>query len=167
MSTISDAVKKRRDEEDEPSKATAGPRLVEVHVPKDHSARNTLLVAVLGVLVLTGAVLGGYVLLGRLGAFDRPAAAPDAADVEEAVPDTPQPDPTETAVQPKPPEPEADPLARLKLEGIFRDPMDPRAVINGHRLKLGGTVEGFKLVAIEEDRVVLEREGKQYELTLE
>jgi hypothetical protein len=164
MSTISDALKKRRDEEDEPSKETAGPRVVEVHVPKDHTARTTLLAVVLGVVVLTGAAIGGYVVLGRIGAFDRPPAPQPTRT--ESHPQTP-PGPTEAVTETGPPVQETAPEARLKLEGIFSDPIDPRAVINGRTLKLGGTVEGFTLVVVEEDRVVLERQGRRYELTLE
>ncbi len=171
MSTISDALKKRRDEEAEPSTETRGPRVVEVHVPKDHSARNILLVTVLAVVLLTGAVVGGYALLGKMGAFDRrpappPVGPPRGADVP-AVSETPSLGPTEPTTERGPAEEETDPLAGLKLQGIFADPLDPRAVINDRRLKIGGTVKGFKLVAVEADRVVLERGGKRYELVLE
>lgn len=165
MSTISDALKKRRGEEDRPSKQTAGPRVVEVHVPKDHTARTALLAAVLGVVVLTGAVIGGYVLLGRFGAFDRPATAPQPTRTE-SLPQTP-PGTTKAVTDAERPAQDAAPESRLKLEGIFYDPVDPRAVVNGRTLKLGGTVEGFTLVVVEEDRVVLEREGRRYELTLQ
>jgi len=166
MSTISDALKKKRDEDDEPSAETAEPRLVRVEVPRDHSARNTLLVAVLGIVVAAGAVVGGYALLGKMGAFDRPpATAPPATGTREtpAVGETTQPPRGEVA----PVEPETDPAAGLKLQAIFPDPIDPRVVINNRTLKLGGTVEGFRLVAVGEDRVVLERAGKRYELSMQ
>ena len=170
MSTISDALKKRRDEEAEPSVETAAPRVVEVHVPKDHSARNILLVTVLAVVLLTGAVVGGYVLLGKMGAFDRrPAPPPEPREIDKApgVSERGPQEPAETVRDTGASERDTDPLAGLKLQGIFADPLDPRAVINDRRLKIGSTVEGFKLVAVEEDRVVLERGGKRYELVLE
>ena len=166
MSTISDAIKKRRDEEDKPSAETATPRVVQVDVPKDHSARNTFLAAVLGAVVLAGAVIGGYAILGKIGAFDRrPAATPDVTATQEtpAVTGTGQ----ETVKETETTEPATAPPTTPKLQGIFPDPIEPSAIINGRRLKLGGEVDGFKLVAVDEDRVVVERGGRRYELVLE
>ena len=169
MSTISDAIKKKREQEDHPSPETATPRVVHVEVPKDHSVRNTLLAAVLGALVLGGAVLGGYTILGRMGAFDQPPGAspgPKAAEQPGVVGETTRTQ-TEPAEGPVAGEQETASPATPTLEGIFPDPIEPTAVINGRRCKLGGVVDGFKLVAVEDDRVVVEREGKQYELVLE
>jgi hypothetical protein len=168
MSTISDAIKKKREQEGQPSPETATPRVVHVEVPKDHSVRNTLLAAVLGALVLGGSVLGGYALLGKMGAFDRPpgvAPGPRAGEQPAVVRETPPR--TEPAENPAAGEQNPASPATPTLEGIFPDPVEPSAVINGRRCKLGGVVDGFKLVAVENDRVVVEREGKQYELVLQ
>jgi hypothetical protein len=169
MSTISDAMKKKRDQEDHPSPETVAPRVVHVEVPKDHSVRNTLLAAVLGALVLGGAVLGGYSLLGTMGAFDQHPGAPPRPKAAEqpAVGVSPTTAAqTEPAEAPATGEQDTASPATPTLEGIFPDPIEPTAVINGRRCKLGGLVDGFKLVAVEDDRVVVEREGKQYELVL-
>jgi len=169
MSTISDALKKKRGEEHEPSKETAAPRIVEVQVPKDHTVRTTLLATVLGVLVLTGAVVGGYALLGRMGAFDpRPTAPqPPAAPNHPPEAQTEKPNDVENDDEAGPAAEHTQAPALPKLEGIVNDPVEPRAFINGRILKLGRSVDGYTLVAIEEDRVVLEREGRRYELVLE
>ena len=163
MSTISDALKKKRDEEEEPSPETAGPRVVEVHVPKDRTTRNALLIAFIGALVLTGVAIGGYALFGRMAPSGRrPAATPPSTDADQApvAPETTQRDTATT----QPDTTATEPTAGLILQGVFPDPIDPRAVISGRRLKLGDTIEGFTVIAIEADGVVLERTGKRYKL---
>ena len=168
MSTISDALKKKRGEEDEPSKETSAPRIVEVHVPKDHSARNTLLATVLGVLVLCAAIAGGYVLLGKMGATDRRAPArpaPPATAVTPATTVTPASEVPATHVET--PATGAEAPALPKLQGIMGNRFDPSAIINGRKVKLGDTIDGYKLMAVEEDRVVVERDGTRHELYLQ
>ena len=162
MSTISDALKKKRGEDDGPSKETAAPRIVEVHVPKDHSARNTLLATVLGVLVLCAAVAGGYVLLGKMGSTDRRAPARTAPPARAGTPA-----PEAPATHAETPATVADAPVLPKLQGIMGNRFDPSAIINGRKVKLGDTIDGYKLMAVKEDRVVVERDGTSHELYIQ
>lgn len=165
MSTISDAMKKKRDEGDQPSPETAGPRIVQVEVPKDHTMRNVLLATVLGAIVLAGVVIGGYLVIQELRA-NRPAPSqPEAGQTPS--PDTPVETGHGAGVVEDPATTEPAEPAVPELEGIFPDAINPSALLNGRRYKPGAVVDGFTLVAIEDDRVVLEREGKRYELVLE
>ncbi len=165
MSTISDAMKKKRDEGDEPSPEAAGPRLVQVEVPKDRALRNIFLGTLLAAVVLAGVVVGGYLLIRQLRTTPGRTTEPDAGRTPSpgAVVEPGQ----EPGVVTGPETTEADEPALPELTGIFPDPIQPIALLNGRRLKLGGVVNGFTLVAIEEDRVVVEREGTRYELVLE
>ena len=165
MSTISDAMKKKRDEGDQPSPEAAGPRIVQVEVPKDHTLRNVLLGTVLAAIVLAGVVVGGYLLIQELRSTRPQTSGPEAGQTSSpgAVVEAGQ----EAGVADKPETTEAQEPALPELQGIFPDPINPSALLNGRRLKPGAVVDGFTLVAIEENRVILEREGERYELILE
>jgi hypothetical protein len=39
-------------------------------------------------------------------------------------------------------------------------------MLNGHRVRPGDVVDGYTVVAIEEERVRLERNGEKFDLTL-
>ncbi len=165
MSTISDAMKKKRDEGDQPSPEAEGPRVVQVEVPKDHTLRNVFLGTVLAVIVLAGVVVGGYLLIQELRTRRGRTTEPDVGHTLSpgaVVEPGQKPDVVEGPETTEPGEP-----ALPELQGIFADPIQPIALLNGRRLKLGGVVDGFTLVAIEEDRVVVEREGTRYEIVLE
>lgn len=43
----------------------------------------------------------------------------------------------------------------IRLNGVFFNPDEPMALINNHVLRIGDTVEGFLLVDIKEDSVIL------------
>ena len=165
MSTISDAMKKRRDEGDQPSPEAAGPRVVQVEVPGDHTLRNILLGTVLAAIVLAGVVIGGYLVIQQLRSSRPPASEPKAGQAPS--PGTTVEGGQETGVIEEPVTTEPEQPAVPELQGIFPDPINPTALLNGRRYKPGAVVEGFTLVAIEEDRVVLEREGTRYELVFE
>ncbi|UCD48760.1 MAG: hypothetical protein JSW27_14645 [Phycisphaerales bacterium] len=53
-----------------------------------------------------------------------------------------------------------------KLEAITVDPQGRRALIDDKLLRLGETLEGFKLVAIDGESVTFERGGQQIQLEL-
>lgn len=177
MSTISDAMKKKRDEEPRPSAATSGPRVVQVHVPKDHTARNIVLAVVLGAVIVVGAVVGGYALLGRMNAFERsqPSGTPSSSveprttEVREPAAGTGQNETgTTTDSQDRTPvETTSGGSALPTLEGTFPDAVNPVALINGRRVRPGDVVDGYTVVAIEESRVRLERDGETFDLVIE
>ncbi|MBN1917126.1 MAG: hypothetical protein JW889_04375 [Verrucomicrobia bacterium] len=160
MSTISDAVSKKRSEGDEPPREARSPRVVHVEVPKDHTARNMLLAGLVAAVVLTGVFVGGYFVLARMRASEpRPATEPASGTVTQPSGGNEQTGPTSgdaTAESGLP-----------KLQGIFPDRVDPIALINGRRVRPGGLVDGYTLKAIGDNRVTLERDGRQYELVLE
>ena len=175
MSTISDAVSKKRNEGDGPRATGAQaadshtPRVVRVEVPKDHAARNMLLGALLVALLLTALLVGGYAILDRMGAFKpQPAAAPPPGAGHQAGPTSVDTTRVEnTGVQPGNAAGESGQPALPKLQGILGDRVAPIALINGRRIRPGGVVDGYTLKAVGDDRVTLERDGKQYELILE
>jgi hypothetical protein len=129
-----------------------------------------ILVVVFGAVVLVGAVVGGYALLGRMKAFERshtpdvrpPRTQEPAGVVETGEGRTGQ----ENATGRTPDEPASEQAALPTLEGIFPDTVDPIAVLNGRRVRLGDVVNGYTVAAIEEERVRLERDGRKYDLTL-
>jgi hypothetical protein len=171
MSTISDAMKKKRDEEPRPSAETAGPRVVQVRVPRDHTARNLILVVVFGAVVLVGAVVGGYALRGRIKALEhsrtpdvRPPVTEEPAGVVETGTGRTGP---ESTTERTPDEPASAQTALPALKAIFPDAVNPSAVLNDRRVHLGDVVNGYRVVAIEEERVRLERDGRKYDLTIE
>jgi len=174
MSTISDAMqKKRRDDDDRPSPDSHSPRLVRVEVPKDHTMRNMLLGTLVAALLLTGLLVGGYTILDRMGAFDRrPAAGPTPNAPMPPGRDGQQPGPNHGtpavvdnggATPPDNAATESGTPPLPTLQGILGGPVDPAALINGRRVRPGDVVGGYTLKAIGEDHVVLERDGKLYE----
>jgi len=56
--------------------------------------------------------------------------------------------------------------ARHRLEAITVDPQGKRALIDDKLLRLGETLEGFRLVAIDTESVAFERDGQHIQLEL-
>ncbi len=56
--------------------------------------------------------------------------------------------------------------ARIELGGIVWSETEPRALLNDRIVATGGYVEGFSVVRIEEDRVVLEKDGATISLSV-
>jgi hypothetical protein len=172
MSTITDAVTKKRNESDGAGAAhgsspeTRGPRVVRVEVPKDHTVRNTLIGGLVVALVLTGLLVGGYALLDQMGAFS-PRPSIESPSGTATQPPGPGTDETDVAVEPGDTTGASGQPTLPELQGIFPDRVDPIAVLNGKRVRPGAVVAGYTLKAIGEDRVTVERDGRQYELILE
>jgi hypothetical protein len=98
-------------------------------------------------------------------AVEKKAAAPAPLKVEEALASRPQPTselPAQalapTAAQAAALEPPLVPRrpVALALKGIIWDARAPLAIVNDAVLGLNDTVEGFKVVSIEQERIVLE-----------
>lgn len=56
--------------------------------------------------------------------------------------------------------------ARHRLEAITMDPQGERALIDDRLLRLGETLEGFELVAIDKESVTFEQGGQRVQLEL-
>ena len=124
----------------------AGPRLVQVEVPKDRTLRNMFLGSVLAAIVLGGLAVGGYLLVHRLsGARGRTAEPePSTPSPGSVVEPQQEPEPVEPAETPEASEP-----ALPELTGIFPDPIQPIALLNGRRLKLGGNIRAHDKTGIQ------------------
>ncbi|HEY1435031.1 MAG TPA: hypothetical protein VGG65_06625, partial [Thermoanaerobaculia bacterium] len=55
---------------------------------------------------------------------------------------------------------------RLELGGIVWSETEPRALLNDRIVGTGAYVEGYTVVKIEEDRVVLEKDGATISLSV-
>lgn len=76
---------------------------------------------------------------------------------------------TPPAAQPPLPVPAAEPnetTPSFTLSGIVYSQQLPLAVINGQALKKGQDIEGAKILDIQEDKVILEKDGKNITLFL-
>ncbi len=58
-------------------------------------------------------------------------------------------------------------FADMTLEGIIYDPRGERlAIVNGKIVKASDNVGGFAVISVEEERVVLQKDGKEFILQL-
>ncbi|HTR02705.1 MAG TPA: hypothetical protein VMN82_05870, partial [Thermoanaerobaculia bacterium] len=55
---------------------------------------------------------------------------------------------------------------RIELGGVVWSESEPRALLNDRVLGVGAYVEGYSVLRIEEDRVVLEKDGATLTLTV-
>jgi type II secretory pathway component PulC len=54
----------------------------------------------------------------------------------------------------------------LELGGIVWSEQDPRALVNDRVVGVGAYVQGYTIETIQEDRVVLEKDGKRITVTV-
>jgi hypothetical protein len=96
----------------------------------------------------------------RAGLRNSPSAqtvlAPSSS--EHSVPAAPSRPPTAVITAPATPE--------LHLDGIVASATNPVAVVNGRLLGLGETIEGYKVIRIENNEVELEKDGAKTVLRL-
>ncbi|EWC42773.1 MSHA biogenesis protein MshK [Stutzerimonas stutzeri KOS6] len=62
--------------------------------------------------------------------------------------------------------PERQPLATLQLQAIFRSAQGSRAVLNGQSLQVGESLAGARVLAINTNSVLIERDGQRQQLRL-
>ncbi len=100
--------------------------------------------------------------LDKLNPF-APLVKPEPA--KPAEPDAPvEPEPAEP-LQAFEPEPEPAEPRELKLNGILYSPEQPLAVVNDSLARPGDVVTGYRILAVETERVLAEKEGTRYLLT--
>lgn len=155
MSTITNAVEKKRHEE--LHKADTGTAAYEYPLPKErnHNIRNLMLVLLVCFIFIGGGITGLFMFNKRnagkvLESTVIPPAESSLAAVEPEVP------PAETVQKRQ--------FPKLRLEGVFDDPFDPQAIINGRILRTGDTIAGAKIVEIADGTVTVEYDGKKMEL---
>ncbi len=68
---------------------------------------------------------------------------------------------------PQPPTPSTTPTPTLELQSIVTSHEGRFAVINGKLYKQGASVQGYKLVNVADDWVLMEKDGKQFTLQIE
>lgn len=100
----------------------------------------------------------------RIQSAETKPVGPTVAAVREMRPVRRQEPPAE---QPPSPMPEAHPEeARFKLEAIVwaESPQSRFAVINGHIVRIGGSLEGVSVTAIEKDHVAARSKGREWKM---
>jgi hypothetical protein len=171
MSLINDALKRAKQAQQENPPTTPPLEFRPVEPAQGESRRPTLLVVALSLVVVS--ILGLAGLLVCFVTQSSQSPLPVAARMADAPVPPSVPPPVEPARAPQPVVPppagevaehpdepdtngvpvgaalvEALPPPALKLQGIFFNPNNPSAVVNGRTVYLGDRVNGFRLVAV-------------------
>jgi len=177
MSLINDALKRAKQAQQENPPATPPLEFRPVEPGQQERRRTTLLVVGLSLVITMILGLGGVLFwfltqsrptpLTVSARVETPApAAPIPApdpiakstkemvhETAEQLPDLGRPDTNRVLVAAVPAE--AVPPPALKLQGIFFNPSNPSAVVNGKTVYLGERVNGFRLIAVSPVAVTL------------
>lgn len=97
------------------------------------------------------------------GAVPEMKAEPKTEPTVAAVP-APAPTPQPVVAKPEPPKPV---FPELKLQGIFYRLTNPSALISGKNVRVGDSVQGVKIIAIERASVTLDFKGERKTLSLD
>jgi hypothetical protein len=180
MSTITDAVeKKKHEDEDHKPKAIDLDNPPIVAIPRDRRKFRRLKILIILLIFASAAGGAGYLYREELGTYlgtliarfvekqpQTPASVDKTGTVEEAtkavVPDEKK---TDEKIIEKKEEPVVEEFPRLVISGIIFDPLDPEAIINGQSVKTGETIEGAYIVEIQKDRVRIRFKGEERVLT--
>ena len=146
MSTISDAVNKKKQDNKPGNKSLADeyPALLD----KKRDPRKLWAILLLVIALVCG-VGGGFLLLSFLGR--------ETADVAE--------EPAEQKMQTTEQKPDtAGQFPDIKLEAIMIDQFNPQAIVNGQILSVGDEVDGARIEGIHEWGIVVEFQGTRKEI---
>jgi hypothetical protein len=91
-------------------------------------------------------------------------AEPKTEPVVAATPVVPAPAPQPVVAKPEPPKPV---FPELKLQGIFYRLTNPSALVSGKNVRVGDSVQGVKIIAIERASVTLDFKGERKTLSLD
>ena len=179
MSTITDAVeKKKREEEARKPKTIDLENPPRVDIPHDWRKVRRAVVLVFVLLVVAGLAAGGYVYKDRIQAFvatvlprfakggavrhepqdNSPTEQPVGAtwNEEDSAPvlteDTSGAEAEDTATEDFP---------EVHVDGVFHDPLEPEVLINGQWVRTGETVDGVLIQEISKDGVRVEFKGTE------
>ena len=146
MSTISDAVNKKKQDKKPGNKSLADEYPALLDRKRDHRKLWAILLLVIALVCGGG---GGFLLFSFLGR--------DKADVEEA----PAKKPVEATGQ----KPEtAEQFPEIKLEGIISDQFNPQAIVNGKIVSIGHEVDGARIEGIYDWGIVVVFKGTRKEI---
>lgn len=174
MSLINDALKRAKQSQQENPPSTPPLEFRAAEAPPHRGGRTTLLMVGLAVVIFAIVGLSGllvwYVTQSKSESLPVAARIADApiAPLETAIPTvpslTPAPEPIPAYIE-RPDEPNTNgvPVAvieptvppAVKLQGIFFNPQNPSAVVNGKTLYLGDRVSGFRVMGISPVAVTL------------
>ena len=163
MSTITDAVEKRKHEEElENSKNIDLSKPPKVNIPYDlrRIRRGIYLSLIVLIVVIVVAVVFSFRMqIGDYAASIMPGSTKgridDSGETGVSTPDAAQDIETSSKATGAgiPPEHETTFFPELSIGGIYHDPLDPEALINGRWLKTGETVDGVVVKEIMKDGV--------------
>lgn len=150
MSLINDALKRAKESQQQQSQMPPGAPPLPPVEPESSGGLGWFL----PVLIILLVVIAG--LFVALAFFTQKSLAPqtvvpvtNVVQVAAAPPPVlPKTNPVVAVAQPPaPPE--------LKLQGIFFNAASPQAIVNGHTVNVGDTVDGFRVTLISKDNVSL------------
>jgi len=179
MSTITDAVeKKKQEDESKKPKALDLGNPPKVAIPRDRGKLRRLIALLIILISISGAAGAGYYYRKEIGDY---LASWSAKKPEKPAPLTTN-DETGAAKEPlndvnlenkksdeiisdEKEEPVVDEFPLLSISGIIFDPLDPEAIINGQSVKTGETIDGAYIVEIRKDSVRVRYKGEERVLT--
>ncbi len=161
MSQINDALKRaKKSQKSQPPNLPPGEPPLPPVEPASGGGMGWLLLVVLLVAI-------GCVFIGLAIVTHKPAQTPPPAPLAVVAPVTPKPvpaPPPETNVVVTPPKPVP---PALRLQGILMGSGKPQAIVNGHAVYVGDSVNGFRVQTISQYKVLfLAPDGTQKMLAL-
>jgi hypothetical protein len=180
MSTITDAVeKKKREEEARRPKTIDLENPPRVDIPHDWRKVRRALLLVLVLLVVAGLVAGGYIYKDRLRAFVASAmprfakggTVPHVSEngspterqltAETRHEDESAPVVTEHTADAEAEDAAGEDFPEINVDGVFHDPLEPEVLIKGQWMRTGETVDGILIQEISKDGVRVRFKGAE------